>query len=174
MDWLHLYISGVALLVFGLVAFVHLASTKQVKLELDSGVFTYLKFIYASFLKPHDKSAEDQQDALESFYKTQVCLAIAIFFGITVNTHTAQASAYDATRRRLLRGREDMLGLVAAQLKHKVENKEIKSGKAVWVDVSSASGTLKHRERLMRICRSAVVLGRPSAVVMLGFSNFDD
>lgn len=43
---------------------------------------------------------------------------------------------YDATRRRLLRGREDMLGLVAAQLKYKVENKEIKAGKAVWVDVS--------------------------------------
>jgi betaine lipid synthase len=29
-----------------------------------------------------------------------------------------------------------MLGLIAAQLKHKVESKEIKSGKAVWVDVS--------------------------------------
>jgi betaine lipid synthase len=47
-----------------------------------------------------------------------------------------QASVYDATRRRLLRGREDMLGLVAAQLKHKVESKEIKAEKAVWVDVS--------------------------------------
>ena len=29
-----------------------------------------------------------------------------------------------------------MLGLVAAQLKHKVENKQLQSGKAVWVDVS--------------------------------------
>jgi betaine lipid synthase len=29
-----------------------------------------------------------------------------------------------------------MLGLVGAQLKYKVENKEIKAGKAVWVDVS--------------------------------------
>lgn len=29
-----------------------------------------------------------------------------------------------------------MLGLVAAQLKYKVENREIKAGKAVWVDVS--------------------------------------
>lgn len=47
-----------------------------------------------------------------------------------------QASVYDATRHRLLRGREDMLGLVAAQLKYKLENKEIKAGKAVWVDVS--------------------------------------
>lgn len=47
-----------------------------------------------------------------------------------------QATVYDATRRRLLHGREDMLGLVAAQLKYKVENKEIKAGKAIWVDVS--------------------------------------
>lgn len=51
--------------------------------------------------------------------------------------NSKQASVYDATRHRLLRGREDMLGLVAAQLKHKVESKEIKAGKAVWVDVSS-------------------------------------
>lgn len=47
-----------------------------------------------------------------------------------------KANVYDATRRRLLRGREDMLGLVAAQLKNKVESKRIQSGKAVWVDVS--------------------------------------
>lgn len=46
---------------------------------------------------------------------------------------------YDATRKRLLCGREDMLGLVAAQLKHKVENKQLQSGKAVWVDVSTPS-----------------------------------
>jgi len=50
--------------------------------------------------------------------------------------HLVQATVYDATRRRLLHGREDMLGLVAAQLKHKIESKEIKAGKAVWVDVS--------------------------------------
>jgi hypothetical protein len=29
-----------------------------------------------------------------------------------------------------------MLGLVAAQLKYKIGNKEVKAGKAVWVDVS--------------------------------------
>jgi hypothetical protein len=28
-----------------------------------------------------------------------------------------------------------MLGLVAAQLKYKVENKELQAGKAIWVDV---------------------------------------
>lgn len=32
-----------------------------------------------------------------------------------------------------------MLGLVAAQLKHKVENKETKAGKPIWVDVSVLS-----------------------------------
>ncbi|KAJ5273188.1 hypothetical protein N7478_008313 [Penicillium angulare] len=52
----------------------------------------------------------------------------------------AYATVYDATRRRLLRGREDMLGLVAAQLKHKVESKEIKPGKAVWVDIGGGTG----------------------------------
>lgn len=72
MDWLHVYIAGVAFLVCALVALVLLASSKQLKIDSNSGVFTYLKFIYASFLKPHDKGAEGQQDALESFYKTQV------------------------------------------------------------------------------------------------------
>lgn len=32
-----------------------------------------------------------------------------------------------------------MLGLVAAQLKYKVETKELESGKAIWVDVSNPS-----------------------------------
>lgn len=73
MDWLHVYIAGAAFLVFALVGLVMLVSSQQVKVDLNQGVFTYLKFIYASFLKPHDKSAEGQQGALESFYKTQVC-----------------------------------------------------------------------------------------------------
>ncbi|KAJ5974158.1 hypothetical protein N7481_011368 [Penicillium waksmanii] len=121
MDWLHVYIAGAAFLVFALVALVLFVSFQPVKIDLNHGAFTYFKFIWASFLKPHDSQAGDQQDALESFYKTQ-------------------ASVYDATRRRLLRGREDMLGLIAAQLKHKVESKEIKSGKAVWVDIGGGTG----------------------------------
>jgi betaine lipid synthase len=72
MDWLHVYIAGAAFLVFALVALVLLISSQQLKVDLNQGVFTYLKFIYASFIKPHDRGAEDQQDALESFYKTQV------------------------------------------------------------------------------------------------------
>ena len=43
---------------------------------------------------------------------------------------------YDATRKRLLRGREDMLGLVAAQMKYREEAKTSKE-KPIWVDVSS-------------------------------------
>ncbi|KAJ1707908.1 Protein of unknown function DUF3419 [Aspergillus oryzae] len=123
MDWLYAYIAGTAFLVCGLVAVVHLLSSQKQKADFNKngGLFTYVKFIYATFLKPHDKSGNGQQDALESFYKTQ-------------------AGAYDATRKRLLRGREDMLGLVAAQLKFKTENKELKAGKAVWVDIGGGTG----------------------------------
>jgi betaine lipid synthase len=83
--------------------------------NLPEIVLSYAKFFYACFLKPHsgDKNG-DQQDALESFYK-------------------AQAAVYDTTRGRLLHGREDMLGLVAAQL--------VQEGfhpKPVWIDVSNS------------------------------------
>ena len=74
-------------------------------------------FVWNCFFKPHtgDKTI-NQQDALERFYK-------------------AQASIYDSTRGRLLHGREDMLGLVAAQLKHRVETRSLRP-RPIWVDVS--------------------------------------
>lgn len=79
-------------------------------------VQAYAKFAYNCFLKPHTGDGSgNQQDALESFYKSQ-------------------AEIYDATRVRLLRGREDMLGLVAAQLKERVESGTLPS-KPTWVDV---------------------------------------
>ena len=78
------------------------------------------KFFYATFLKPHDGDA-GQQSALESFYKSQ-------------------ADAYDATRRILLRGREDMLGLVAAQLRYKEERGHFKHNRPVWVDIGGGTG----------------------------------
>ncbi|PYI34906.1 sialidase [Aspergillus indologenus CBS 114.80] len=121
MDWLHVYIACAAFTVCGFVALVLFASRRTRKVDYNSGIFTYLKFIYASFLKPHEKNGSGQQDALESFYKTQ-------------------ASVYDATRKRLLRGREDMLGLVAAQLKHKVDSQELKAGEAIWVDIGGGTG----------------------------------
>ena len=83
-------------------------------------VQTYAKFAWNCFLKPHGKGETGtQQDALESFYKTQ-------------------ASVYDATRSRLLQGREDMLDLVAAQMRQRVDSGTVPS-KPVWVDVSSGT-----------------------------------
>ena len=69
---MHIYIVGTALLVFGLVGLVLFASSHKNKIDLDHGALSYVKFIWASFLKPHDKSVEGQQGALESFYKAQV------------------------------------------------------------------------------------------------------
>ena len=81
-----------------------------------------LRFCYNCFLKPHKRGKSGtQQDALESFY-------------------SAQASIYDATRSRLLHGREDMLGLVSAQLKQRVEAGTLPA-KPIWVDVRSPSST---------------------------------
>jgi betaine lipid synthase len=80
--------------------------------RLPETALSYAKFFYACFLKPHSGGkGQNQQEALESFYK-------------------AQAAAYDATRKRLLHGREDMLGIVAAQ----VQQREYVI-KPVWVDV---------------------------------------
>lgn len=76
-------------------------------------------FAYSCFLKPHSGDEKgNQQDALESFYKNQ-------------------AGAYDATRGALLKGREDMLALAAAQLEYRVSKATAsdKKGK-IWVDVS--------------------------------------
>jgi hypothetical protein len=83
---------------------------------------SFLQFFYASFLKPHDGdgNGNGQQDALESFYK-------------------AQAGVYDVTRKTLLRGREDMLGLVAAQLVQKAARERTHDPKRIWVDVSYSS-----------------------------------
>ncbi|CAN9146485.1 unnamed protein product [Alternaria alternata] len=98
-----------------------LAFRPRSKEQAPSTFEAYLKFIYGCFLKPHTGDGSgSQQDALESFYK-------------------AQADVYDATRLKLLRGREDMLGLVAAQLKHRTEANLI-SQRPVWVDIGGGTG----------------------------------
>jgi betaine lipid synthase len=71
MDWMHLYITGTAVLVFALVGLVLLVSSRQFKFA-NTRAAPYLKFVWANFIKPHDKQTGGQQDALESFYKTQV------------------------------------------------------------------------------------------------------
>ena len=111
-----------SLLVSLSVAAAHLArsvyrNAKTVSLPESTSILR--KYIYATFLKPHT-SETGQQAALESFYKSQ-------------------ADIYDATRQFLLRGREDMLGLVAAQLKYKQEKKNLHK-KPVWLDLGGGTG----------------------------------
>ena len=79
-------------------------------------LFPYWRFFYASFLKPHTTvSTDGQRDALESFY-------------------SSQADAYDVTRARLLKGREDMLSLTAAQLRFRESRGNMPKNR-IWVDV---------------------------------------
>lgn len=80
-------------------------------------VKSLLLFCYSCFIKPHQGDTKgNQQDALESFYGSQ-------------------ADVYDVTRKTLLKGREDMLALVAAQLADKDAVKKGRPHRRVWVDV---------------------------------------
>ncbi|KAF7187948.1 hypothetical protein HII31_10848 [Pseudocercospora fuligena] len=100
-----------------LFAFTEVTVLKKAITSVD-----YLfRFAYTCFLKPHTGDGSgNQQDALESFYKSQ-------------------ASIYDATRSKLLQGREDMLALVAAQVKHRRDTSQI-SKKPIWVDIGGGTG----------------------------------
>ncbi|KAM7188724.1 hypothetical protein V8F20_010441 [Naviculisporaceae sp. PSN 640] len=92
--------------------------------EQKPGFFrSILVFCYSCFIKPHSGGSNDsQQAALESFYSTQ-------------------ADVYDTTRKTLLKGREDMLALVAAQLLAKAEKSgNISEKKRIWVDVGGGTG----------------------------------
>ncbi|CAK7198564.1 hypothetical protein SEUCBS139899_001227 [Sporothrix eucalyptigena] len=114
------------------------ASSAKTDDRQPSLVRSVLLFCYSCFIKPHRSNAKGkgtQQDALESFYETQ-------------------AGVYDVTRKTLLKGREDMLALVAAQLAHrgavegrlsKKDKKDKKTPEAaptkrIWVDVGGGTG----------------------------------
>lgn len=63
----------------GSVIFFANRKPKIAAIDYDNGVLTYLRFVYASFLKPHENSGDGgQQSALESFYKTQVWMDCAV------------------------------------------------------------------------------------------------
>ncbi|KAI0882252.1 uncharacterized protein GGS22DRAFT_49684 [Annulohypoxylon maeteangense] len=116
-----IYLAGIA--VVFLIGICY--STKTLKKPKDDENPTLLQslwlFFYTCFLKPHDGDSNgNQQDALESFYKKQ-------------------AGAYDATRKALLKGREDMLALAAAQLSYRAKNSDEKK-RRVWVDVGGGTG----------------------------------
>ncbi|KAL9092611.1 MAG: hypothetical protein Q9165_004415 [Trypethelium subeluteriae] len=114
-------LASAAVLILLIAVFVASFGKLKVSLSFGETFYSYSRFIYGCFLKPHTGDASgNQQDALESFYK-------------------AQASVYDATRQRLLHGREDMLGLVAAQLKYRRET-GVLVRKPVWVDIGGGTG----------------------------------
>lgn len=118
-------VGATLVLLIGVIFTVTLRSSEKEDDENPSALTSFLRFFYASFLKPHTGDAGNgQQDALESFYK-------------------AQAGVYDATRKTLLRGREDMLGLVAAQLVQKAASERTHDTKRIWVDVSFPDISLK-------------------------------
>ncbi|CAG9954992.1 unnamed protein product [Clonostachys rosea f. rosea IK726] len=118
--------AGIAIAVLsGACISTYIIKTK--KEDENPGLFkSFFLFFYSSFLKPHQGDAKGtQQDALESFYKKQ-------------------AGAYDATRKVLLRGREDMLALVAAQLNAKAKANSATADKSekrrIWVDIGGGTG----------------------------------
>jgi betaine lipid synthase len=86
-----------------------------------NAIYHYGTFAYTCFLKPHSGDGTcSQQDALESFYRSQ-------------------ASIYDATRNKLLQGRHEMLALVAAQVKNRRATGQINK-KPIWVDIGGGTG----------------------------------
>lgn len=71
----HLYLCLVALAVLALLYKICVASDRlQSSIQAGSATTNFLKFFYASFLKPHSRASANvgQQGALESFYKAQV------------------------------------------------------------------------------------------------------
>lgn len=107
-----------ALVAFVSAVFALSAAPKTSLSKLLESADAYARFCWNCFIKPHATGSQNQQEALESFYR-------------------AQAAVYDKTRGGLLNGRGDMLGLVAANLKmHHGEDAKAKGKKPVWVDVS--------------------------------------
>lgn len=123
---------GVSLiLIIGIIFAVNFRSAKSSKDE-PSAWSSFVRFFYACFLKPHEAdSSAGQQAALESFYK-------------------AQADVYDATRKTLLCGREDMLGLAAAQLVQRAARGRTNDSKRIWVDVRTQSLSAR-RSNILKI-----------------------
>jgi betaine lipid synthase len=118
-----IFIVGASLVLLIGIIFASTLKTNKNDEADPSAWSSFVRFFYACFLKPHEgDGGTGQQAALESFYK-------------------AQADVYDATRKTLLRGREDMLALVAAQLVQKAARERGHDPKRIWVDVSMKIST---------------------------------
>ncbi|KAI1267570.1 hypothetical protein F5Y18DRAFT_306216 [Xylariaceae sp. FL1019] len=123
---LQIYLAGIGVLLLVGICFSTLFMSKNKNTETPTLFQSLWLFFYSCFLKPHDGDSKDtQQDALESFYKKQ-------------------AGVYDATRKPLLKGREDMLALAAAQLAYRAETEtetaDSRNTKKIWVDIGGGTG----------------------------------
>ena len=104
-----------------------LALTSSVLFTLALGPYlsTPLRFVWNCFLKPLGKGHDDQSQVLDAFY-------------------AGQADVYDATRTHLLKGREDMLQLLASHLKAQPAGITGAGGAAakpkIWVDIGGGTG----------------------------------
>ncbi|KAI0099213.1 S-adenosyl-L-methionine-dependent methyltransferase [Nemania sp. FL0031] len=118
---LKIFLLGIGVFLLAGTCFSVISTIKAKDNENPNLIQSLWLFFYSCFLKPHDGDTKgNQQNALESFYKSQ-------------------AGAYDATRKRLLRGREDMLALAAAQLSLKAKTADLKA-KNIWVDIGGGTG----------------------------------
>lgn len=61
----------------------------------------------------------------------------SLYIGITNVLAIDQADVYDASRKKLLCGREDMLALLAAQLEFQAKEEAWSRTGPIWVDVRS-------------------------------------
>ncbi|KAI0169166.1 hypothetical protein GGR52DRAFT_592975 [Hypoxylon sp. FL1284] len=117
---IRIYLAGVAVVLLVGICSSTLITKKPKDSENPTIILSLWLFLYSCFFKPYDGDSNgNQQDALESFYKKQ-------------------AGVYDATRKTLLKGREDMLALAAAQLVFRAKNDDGKG--RVWVDVGGGTG----------------------------------
>ena len=151
-----IYVAGAGILLVLVAVFaITLRSSKNAEEENLGAFASFSQFFYVSFLKPHtgDGTGNGQQDALESFYK-------------------AQAGVYDTTRKRLLRGREDMLGLVAAQLVHKAASERTHDPKRIWVDVSESVLMCEYLLMTDRLAEVRATTSRPWGNMLMSRSSF--
>lgn len=102
-----------------------LTSSVLFTLALCPYLKTPLRFIWNCFLKPLGKSHDNQSQVLDAFY-------------------AGQADVYDTTRTHLLKGREDMLQLLASHLKAQPAGITRAGGAAakpkIWVDIGGGTG----------------------------------
>jgi hypothetical protein len=115
----HPIIAGFATIIFSIVAVLFYRAQNVSRL---------IQFAWCCFFKPVKGSS--QSDRLDSFY-------------------TLQADIYDATRTALLKGRETMLQLAAAELKARYEvtpsSPNLMRQPRIWVDLGGGTGEIYFR-----------------------------